>query len=107
MQKPAWNGMEWIWIHIMDPYVDFVLSELYGIPGFSLFYHLAVDSCPECITELVPLVDFHGCIFWTLREIRVALLHVRFMYLSEHDNYCRAFQLLNHHAPHLVHRCLF
>jgi hypothetical protein len=25
MQKPAWNGMEWIWIHIMDPYVDFVV----------------------------------------------------------------------------------
>ncbi|EGU71895.1 hypothetical protein FOXB_17596 [Fusarium oxysporum f. sp. conglutinans Fo5176] len=26
MLKPTWNGMEWIWIHIMDPYVDFVLS---------------------------------------------------------------------------------
>jgi hypothetical protein len=25
MQKSAWNGMEWIWIHIMDPYVDFVV----------------------------------------------------------------------------------
>ncbi|KNB13949.1 hypothetical protein FOXG_20989 [Fusarium oxysporum f. sp. lycopersici 4287] len=24
MLKPTWNGMEWIWIHIMDPYVDFV-----------------------------------------------------------------------------------
>lgn len=25
MLKPTWNGMEWIWIHIMDPYVDFVV----------------------------------------------------------------------------------
>ncbi|RKK07477.1 hypothetical protein BFJ65_g17683 [Fusarium oxysporum f. sp. cepae] len=27
MLKPTWNGMEWIWIHIMDPYVDFVAAE--------------------------------------------------------------------------------
>ncbi|SCO92584.1 uncharacterized protein FRV6_16712 [Fusarium oxysporum] len=27
MLKPTWNGMEWIWIHIMDPYVDFVARE--------------------------------------------------------------------------------
>ncbi|EWZ29352.1 homocitrate synthase [Fusarium oxysporum Fo47] len=26
MLKPTWNGMEWIWIHIMGPYVDFVIK---------------------------------------------------------------------------------
>jgi hypothetical protein len=25
MLKPTWNRMEWIWIHIIDPYVDFVV----------------------------------------------------------------------------------
>ncbi|KAG7001665.1 hypothetical protein FocnCong_v011493 [Fusarium oxysporum f. sp. conglutinans] len=28
MLKPTWNGMEWIWIHNVDPYVDFVRKQL-------------------------------------------------------------------------------
>ncbi|KAJ0127637.1 Uncharacterized protein HZ326_29259 [Fusarium oxysporum f. sp. albedinis] len=46
MLKPTWNGMEWIWIHIMDPYVDFVRQKKIHAP-YSNLLHPTVCLIPS------------------------------------------------------------
>ncbi|RKK06490.1 hypothetical protein BFJ65_g18687 [Fusarium oxysporum f. sp. cepae] len=47
MLKPTWNGMEWIWIHIMDPYVDFVSPKLWFNELASFLKDLGFQHCPD------------------------------------------------------------